>query len=315
MFRLIVARTLSGVLVLAIVSLIAFALAALSPRHPEVYRLGADAPIEAIEHVRASLGLDRPIAEQYVVWVVDALRGDLGRSYVSDVPVSAEIAQRAPRTLVLVFVAVLLAAGLGLTAGVFAAIYQGTWLDRLLTNTASVLQAIPGFWLGILLVTLFAIVLDWLPATGYVSPATSFTGWLRSIILPALALGLSSTAAISRQLRGAMISELKKDYVRSAVAQGYGRLQTAFGHAFRNALGPAATVIGFQTVVKLSTVVVVEKVFAIDGLGSLALNAVFRGDTPVLLGCVVTFAVVVIIVNLLVDLAYGWISPQSRSAV
>ena len=314
MFRLITSRALSGALVLAIVSVIAFTLAALSPRHPEVYRLGADAPIEAIEHVRASLGLDRPLVEHYLHWASDALRGDLGRSYVSDVPVSAEIGQRAPRTLVLVAMAVLIAMALGLTLGTFAAIYQGTWIDRLLTNLASVLQAVPGFWLGILLVTLFAIVLDWLPATGYVSPAVSITGWLSSVILPALALGLSSTAAITRQLRGAMVSELKKDYVRSAVAQGYGRLQTAFGYAFRNAMGPAATVIGFQTVVKLSTVVVVEKVFAIDGLGSLALNAVFRGDTPVLLGCVMTFAVVVIVVNLCVDLAYGWINPQAREA-
>jgi len=314
MFKTIVSRVLSSALVLTIVSLIAFSLASLSPRHPEIYKLGADAPIEAIEHVRASLGLDRSAPEQYLNWVTGVLRGDFGRSYVSDASVSSEIAHRAPRTLTLVLIAVLIASLLGLTAGTFAAIYQGSWIDRALTNSASVLQAIPGFWLGILMVTLFAITLGWLPATGYVSPSVSVTEWLRSIILPALALGLSSTAAIARQLRGAMVGELKKDYIRSAVAQGYGRLQTALGQAFRNALGPAVTVIGFQTVVKLSTVVVIEKVFAIDGLGSLALNAVFRGDTPVLLGCVVTFALVVVIVNLLVDLAYGWISPKSRGA-
>src|SRR5690606_26751833 len=119
-------------------------------------------------------------------------------------------------------------------------------------------------------------------------------------------------AAIVRQLRGAMVGELKQDYVRSAVAQGYGRLQTAIGQALRNAMGPAVTVIGFQTIVKLSTVVVIEKVFAIDGLGSLALNAACRGDTPVLVGTVMTLAVVVVIVNRLVDLSYDWRSPRSR---
>lgn len=315
MLKIIVSRVFSSVLVLTIVSLLAFSLASLSPRHPEIYKLGADASIEAVEHVRTSLGLDRSAPEQYFRWITDVLRGDFGKSYVSDLPVSSEIAHRLPRTLTLVFIAVLIASLLGLTVGTFAAIYEGTWLDRLLTNSASVLQAVPGFWLGILMVTLFAIVLGWLPATGYVSPSDSVSEWLRSIILPALALGLSSTAAIARQLRGAMVGEFRKDYIRSAVAQGYGRLQTALGQAFRNALGPAVTVIGFQTIVKLSTVVVIEKVFAIDGLGSLALNAVFRGDTPVLLGCVVTFAVVVVLVNLLVDLAYGWISPKSRSAV
>jgi len=314
MFTTITTRLFSGAMVLAIVSIIAFTLAALSPRHPEIYKLGADAPIEAVQSVRASLGLDLPVPQQYLNWALDAVRGDLGTSYVSDVSVSDEIRQRAPRTLILVFVSVLIAALLGVIIGVLAAVYQGTWIDRLLTTLASMVQATPGFWLGILLVTLFSVMLGWLPATGYVSPTVSFSGWIQSLVLPALALGLPSTAAVVRQLRGAMVGELKQDYVRSAIAQGYGRMQVALGQALRNAMGPAATVIGFQTIVKLSTVVVIEKVFAIDGLGSLALNAVFRGDTPVLLGTVMTFAVVVVIVNMLVDLSYSWISPKSRGA-
>lgn len=312
MLRAITTRLFSGALVLVIVSVIAFSLAALSPRHPEIYKLGADAPLEAVQSVRASLGLDLPVPQQYLNWAMGAVRGDMGTSYVSDVPVSEEIRQRAPRTLILVFVSVLIAAALGISTGLVAAMYQGTWIDRLLTTLSSMIQATPGFWLGILLVTLFSIMLGWLPATGYVSPLVSLSGWAQSVILPALALGLPSTAAIARQLRGAMVGELQHDYVRSAVAQGYGRVQTALGQALRNAMGPAATVIGFQTIVKLSTVVVIEKVFAIDGLGSLALNAVFRGDTPVLLGTVMTFAVVVVIVNMLVDLSYGWISPKAR---
>src|SRR5690606_4958481 len=156
---------------------------------------------------------DLPVPQQYLNWAMGAARGDLGTSYVSDVLVSDEIRQRAPRTLALVLASIVIASILGVSTGVLAAIYQGTWIDRLLTTLASMIQATPGFWLGILLVTLFSVMLGWLPATGYVSPSVSFSGWIQSLILPSLALGLPSTAAIVRQLRGAMVGELKQDYV------------------------------------------------------------------------------------------------------
>lgn len=313
MFNALIHRLAGACLLLAIVSLLAFGLTALSPRHPEVHRLGPDAPMSAVQEVRHSLGLDRPLAVQYTTWAANALHGDLGRSYVSDQPVASEILERAPRTLSMIALAMLIACALGLTLGVVASIHPQTWVSRLIAGFAALTQAVPSFWLGILLVTVFALLLGWLPATGYVPASVSVRGWLQSILLPSIALGLPSTAAIARQLCSAMTAALGEEYVKTAVAQGFTRMHVAMHHALRNAMGPAITIIGFQVVVKLSTVVVVERVFAIDGLGNLALDAVFRGDTPMLLGCVMAFALVVLAVNLLVDLGYAWISPKSRN--
>lgn len=314
MFSAFCSRLAGNAMQLALVALLAFGLTALSPRHPEVHRLGPDAPESAVQALRHSLGLDRPLAAQFSHWVADAVRGDLGRSYVSDRPVTEEIAPRLPRTLSMIVLAMLIACTLGLGLGLLAAIHSQTALARGVAGFTGLTQAIPGFWLGILLVTVFALGLGWLPATGYVPASSSVSGWLMSILLPSIALGLPSTAAIARQLRAAMAAELSEEYVRSAVAQGHGRVHVALHHALRNAMGPAITIIGFQVVVKLSTVVVVERVFAIDGLGTLALDAVFRGDTPVLLGCVLSFAALVILVNLCVDLAHAWVSPRTRGA-
>lgn len=314
MFNALIHRLTDAGLLLVIVSLLAFGLSVLSPRHPEVHRLGPDAPASAVQEMRRSLGLERPLAAQYTRWAGNALRGDFGRSYVTDQPVTSEILVRAPRTLSMIALAMLTACVLGLTLGIVASIHLQTWVSRAVAGFTGLTQAVPSFWLGILLVTVFALILGWLPATGYVSPSVSVSGWLQSILLPAVALGLPSTAAIARQLRSAMVGALSEEYVKTALAQGFTRTHVVLRHALRNAMGPAITIIGFQVVVKLSTVVVVERVFAIDGLGNLALDAVFRGDTPMLLGCVMTFAVVVLGVNLLVDLAYAWVNPKSRTS-
>lgn len=314
MISVLIEKAVGAVALLVIVSLMAFGLSVLSPRHPEVHRLGADAPESAVREVRHELGLDRPLAAQFVEWAGGAVRGDLGHSYVSDTSVAEEIAVRAPRTLSMVALAIVIACALGLALGVSSALARRPATRRCLAVFTGLVQAVPGFWLGILLVTLFALQLGWLPATGYVPASASVPGWLQSILLPSIALGLPSTAAIARQLRGALAGELGEDYVRNAVAQGFDRMHIVLRHALRNAMGPAVTIIGFQVVVKLSTVVVVERVFAIDGLGTLALDAVFRGDTPVLLGCVMTFALIVVVVNLFVDLAYTWINPRTRAA-
>lgn len=307
-------RLLQGMAMLALVSILAFGLSVLSPRTPEVHRLGPEAPESAVAALRADLGLDKPLVWQFTSWAGAALTGDLGRSYVTDQPVATEILERAPRTLSLVGASMLLACLLGLGMGALAAMFPSSWLDRSIQVLSSLFQATPGFWLGILLVTVFSLSLGWLPATGYVSPDQSVTGWLASILLPSLALGLPSTAAICRQLRSALIGQLGEEYARTALAQGFHRVYVTLRHALRNAMGPAITIIGFQAVVKLSTIVVIERVFAIEGLGVLALDAVFRGDTPVLLGCVMTFALIVIVINACVDMAYGWVNPRRRTA-
>jgi peptide/nickel transport system permease protein len=314
MLMTVATRLVGAVLLLVIVSVIAFSLTVISPRHPEIYRLGPDAPKSAVTEVRRSLGLDRPLIAQFLDWGRGLLAGDLGRSYVSNMPVAETILARAPRTLSMVGMAIVIACLAGGVMGLVGAVFEGTVIDRLMSAMTGLTQGLPSFWLGIVLVTLFALTLGWLPATGYVSPAESVTGWVQSILLPSIALGLPSTAAIARQLRGAMLGEMSQDYVRSAVAQGYSRRHIALHQVLRNALGAAVTVVGLQVIIKLSTVVVVERVFAIDGLGTLALDAVIGGDTPTLLGTVIVFAMIVVVINFVVDLLYLWISPTMRSA-
>lgn len=314
MLRTILSRLAVSALLLLLVMAEAFFLITLSPRQPEMYRLGEDASPSAVRELRDSLGIDRPLMTQFVHWVADATRGDLGRSYVTDRPVTEELAIRAPRTLSLLALSMLIATVIGFAIGMGAAMSQGMGADRLLGGGAALLQAVPGFWLGILLVTIFALILPWLPATGYVAPGHSLAGWLASLVLPAFALGLPSAAVIGRQLRSALIRELSEEYVRCAVATGASRRTAVLRHALPNALGPVVTTLGFQVVVQLSTSVVVERVFAIDGLGTMALDAVFRGDTPTLLAAVLTFGALVLLVNLLVDLAYGRIDPRVRIA-
>lgn len=310
MLHTVLARIATSFLLIAIVTTGSFFLTTLSPRHPEVYRLGHDAPASAVRELREQLGLDRPRAEQFGHWLSGVARGDLGRSYVTDRPVMDDLATRVPRTLSLLTAATLLAAVIGFALGISAALVHGGWADRLLSGVAALMQAIPGFWLAILLVTGFALMLSWFPATGYVAPTRSLNGWLASITLPSIALALPSAAAIGRQLRAALIRETAEEYLRCAIATGASRREAVVRYALRNAMGPTITILGYQVVVQLSTSVVIENIFAIEGLGSMALDAVFRGDTPALLAAVLAFAVLVLVVNLLVDLAYGWFNPR-----
>lgn len=313
MLRSISFKILTSFLSLLAITVVAFLLTSLTPRSPEVYRLGYDASPEAIADLRSQLGLNKPIHQQYVSWFSGVVRGDFGQSYVSGLPVFDELMVRLPRTLSLIAMATLFAAFLGFTLGIYAANSQGGWIDRSLAGVMAVAQAIPGFWLGILLVTGFSLMLTWFPATGYVELGQSWRGWLHSIILPAIALGMSSAAAIARQLRVALIQELSKDYVRCAIATGASRMEALFHYALRNAMGPAITILGYQVVVQLSSSIVVEKIFAIDGLGTMSLNAVFTGDTPTLLVTILAFAVLVLAINLLVDLGYKWVNPRVGS--
>lgn len=314
MLQQLLARLGTSVALLGVISLGVFLLTTLSPRHPEVYRLGPDAPASAVEDLRQELGLDLPLPVQFGNWFADAVQGDLGSSYLNGRPVVENLAVRIPRTLSLICAAAFLTAIIGFALGITAALYQGGVVDRVLSGVAALMQAVPGFWLGILLVTLFALTLNLLPATGYVPLSRSFTGWLASIALPAISLAFPSAAAVGRQLRTALNLEVGKDYVRCAVATGASRTQVVIQSALRNAMGPAVTILGYQIMVQLSTSVVIEKIFAIDGLGTMALNALFTGDTPSLLAAVLTFSVIVLAVNFIVDLAYGWLYPKAKAS-
>lgn len=314
MLRAVGIRLASLLGLVLVLSVGTFVLVHLAPQRPEAYVLGPEATPAAIESLHDDLGIDRPVPVQFVSWAGSALQGDLGTSYVSGEPVVNVIVDAAGPTLSMVAVAVVWTIVFGVLIGVLSAVWQGGPADRALSGISALGQAIPGFWLGILLVTVFALQLGWLPATGYVSPAESLSGWLRSVLLPSLALGLPAAAVVGRQLRASMVGELGKEYVRTAVAQGYNRWYVVRHHALRNALGPAITLMGFHVVVMLSTAVVVEKVFGIDGLGSSAVTAAIQQDTPVLMAAILAFGVIVLAVGVVVDLAYRWTNPRMAGA-
>jgi peptide/nickel transport system permease protein len=267
-----------------------------------------DADIQAlVEH----LGIDRPLIVQYGDWVSHAIRGDLGEAWTTTGTVREILALRLPVTLSIVtsaiFVMAIVSALLGITAAV-----RGGWADRVIQVVSIVGFAIPNFWLGLMLVILFALNLRWLPATGYVSFGSSPAGWLAAVTLPVTALVLSGIASASQQVRGAVIDALNQDYVRTLKARGVRMRSILFRHALRNALPAALTVLSVQFVALLGGAAIIERVFAIPGLGELTVRSAVVGDIPVLMGVVVTMIIVVILVNLLIDVLNAWANPKVR---
>lgn len=314
MWRLTAQRLLAFVPLLFLVSLLTFSISDLLPGDPAEIIVGDDATQEQVDLVHERLGLDRTWPERYGDWIGGAVRGDLGTSYYNSNEVVDMVSQRLPVTLSLTFGAVVVAAAIGVTAGVIGALRAGSWVDRSSTAVAAVGQAIPNFWFALLLVAGFAVQLRWFPATGYTALTESVTGWLRSITLPSIALGTSAAAIIARQTRGALVDVLQKEYVRAAIAQGLGLRRVIVRHALRNALVPVITVLGFQITVLLGGAIIVEQVFAMDGLGSLAVTAVRRRDVPMVQGLVLVSVAVVVAVQLATDLLYAYLQPKARPA-
>jgi|HigsolmetaAR202D_1030399.scaffolds.fasta_scaffold33632_2 peptide/nickel transport system permease protein len=307
-------RLLATIPTLLIVSVLAFALMHLLPGSMARLIVGDTATPEQVAEVEARLGLDDPLPAQYVRWTTDALRGDFGESLVTQPgrSVTAMLSESLPPTLSLAGMSILIMVGVGIPLGVAAAARSGGFLDRAITVATSVWLAIPTFWMAILLVRWFAAELGWFRSFGYTGLSKSFTGWLGSVILPSIALAGSSAAIIARQTRGAMIETLQADYVRTALARGVSRRGVLFRHALRNALVPVVTMIGIQSAFVLGGSLIVEQVFGIAGLGRLATGAVLNQDVPVLQAFVVVMALMVILVNLLVDVAYGFLNPKVR---
>lgn len=314
MWKLVAQRLLVLVPLLFVVSLATFSISDLLPGDPAEIIVGDDASQEQVDLVRDRLGLDRPWHERYGDWIGDAVRGDLGTSYYNSTKVADAVSQRAPVTLSLTFGAVVIALLVGVAAGVMAALRAGTWVDRTTTAAAAVGQAIPNFWFALLLAAGFAVQLRWFPATGYTPLTDSPGGWLHGITLPSVALGTSAAAIVARQTRGSLVDVLQRDYVRAAIAHGLGRRRVIVRHALRNALVPVVTVLGFQVTILLGGAIIVEQVFAMDGLGSLAVTAVRRRDVPMVQGLVIVSVVVVVAVQLVTDLLYAYLQPKARPA-
>ena len=308
----IVRRLFALIPVLLLVSLIAFALVHLTPGDPVATILGDKATPEDIERVRHQLGLDRPLPEQYVTWLFNALRGDLGRSVFIDQPVTGMILERIEPTLLLASAALLLTILIGVPAGVFAAMRHNSIVDQSLMVTALLGVSMPNFWLGLNLILIFSVFLGWFPSGGYVPISESFLGALQSVAMPAIALGFSQAALVARITRASMLEVLQHDYVRTARAKGLDWLDVNFGHALKNALLPTVTVVGVAAAVLIGGAAVTETVFTIPGAGRLVVNAVLRRDYPVVQGAILMVAFLYVLLNLLVDLLYVYIDPRIR---
>jgi peptide/nickel transport system permease protein len=305
-------RLLAAVPVLLGVSILVFSMLHLTPGDPVVLMLsggggsGASqgASAEAIERLRQELGLDRPVWVQYLRWIGNALRGDLGRSIWSNQRVTEMIVAQLGSTFQLTIAGLGLAVVLGVLLGVIAAMRAHSWLDSTIMAVASLGVSMPAFWLGLILIFIFSLRLGWFPATG--------AGGLNRLILPAAVLGLEASAIIARLVRSSMLEVMRQEYVTTARAKGLSERVVVLRHALRNALVPVVTVVGLQFGAVLSGTVVLETVFARQGIGRLAITAINGKDFPLVQGIVLFVATVYVFVNLAVDLLYGFIDPRIR---
>jgi len=313
MIRFFLNRLISGVVLVFVVATLTFMLMSLSGGNPARNILGEGATEEQVAAKAAELGLNLPIFERYWNWLTSALTGDFGSSWFTNEPVMSSLANKFPVTLSIVIVAILVTALIATVLGVTAAVRRG-WIDRFVQVFAVIGFALPNFWVALVLVTIFAVTLRLLPATGFTPFDTDPSKWALGLVLPVAALVTGTIASTAQQVRGATIDILERDFVRTLRSRGISKQSLLFKHVLRNAASPALTVLSLQFVGLLGGAVIIEKVFALPGIGSLAVNATTQGDLPQILGLVVVMVVLVVIVNLLIDLATGWLNPKARVA-
>jgi peptide/nickel transport system permease protein len=295
------------------VSIIIFGLQQLLPGDPALAMAGEDKDPEVIAQIRARYHLDQPIPIQYLFWIKGVLSGDLGQSIRLNVPVLDLIAQKLPVTLQLAVMAMIIALAIGITAGIVSAVAKGTWVDYLVSVMSLVGISTPNFWLGIMLIFVFAVSLGWLPASGYVSPFEDWRQSLATTIMPAFVLGNAIAGVLMRHTRGAMLQALSSDFVRTARAKGLPGRIVVLRHAMRNALTPIITLGALEFGTLLSGAVLTEQIFTIPGFGKLIVDAVFNRDYAVVQGVVLVTATSYIALNLLADLGYVLANPRLRT--
>ena len=309
-------RLLHAIPTLLLVTVVTFSITMLLPGDPALAFLGEAAAMDkvAYEAMRRELGLDQPIPVQYALWLGRALQGDLGRSVRTREPVWESMQARLPITLQLAVMAMLIALAISLPVGILSAVRPNSKLDLVSTILAISGLAIPSFWLGIMLIFVFALWLRWLPPSGYAPPSAGFGQNLQLMLLPALALGAEQAAVIMRQVRSALLEVLQQEYVTTAWAKGLGERSVIGRHALRNALIPVVTIIGLQTGRLIGGAVVIETVFALPGLGRLAADSIFFRDFPSLQGVILILALAVFLSNLVTDALYAYLDPRIRYA-
>lgn len=295
-------RAAQSVILLFLVTVIVFLILQLVPGDPATVMLGGQATLDEIELLRKQMGLDRPLVEQYLRYSAGVLRGDLGLSIRARIPVLEYIGQRLPASLALASAAFALVLIVGIPAGVVAAVKNGTVVDHVVMTMAILGQAVPAFWLGLLMIILFAVRLRVLPPFGFGSPA--------HLIMPALTLALLQTGLVARVTRSEMLGVLSQDYIRTARAKGLLETRVITKHALRNALIPLITVLGIQFGTLVGGAVVTETVFGWPGIGSLVVNAVYQRDYPVVQGVVLLLAGAFVMINFVVDSLYAALDPR-----
>jgi peptide/nickel transport system permease protein len=311
--KFVVRRLLLTIPILFLVSILAFTLIHLIPGDPAQVILGEESTPEAYEELRKQLNLDKPIVVQYSIWLGNVLQGNLGMSIISHVPVSTLIAQRLPATIELTIGTFLVALLIAFPTGILAAVRRGKIADYTSTFLALGGMSIPSFWLGMMAIIYFSVHLGWLPASGYVPFTQDPKNSLLAMILPCLATGLRESAVLMRMLRSSLLEVVNMDFVRTAKAKGLNEFNTVVGHVLRNAMIPVVTTSGLMVAGLLGGLVITESIFSIPGFGRLIVESVYKRDYVTVQGAILVSALLVVLVNLIVDLLYVVIDPRIKS--
>ena len=314
MTRFLARRGLAMLATLFAASIVVFLVLEILPGDPALVMLGVDAQPDTLAALRRQLGVDQPPLDRYLAWIGGLLTGDLGVSYTYGVPVAALIAERLALTIPLALMAMAITVALAVAMGVYAAARHNRPGDYGVMAATQLGLAVPNFWLGILLILLFAVHLGWFPAGGFPGWARGIAASLQALLLPAIALALVQAAILARATRSAVLDALREDYVRTARAKGLSRGQALWRHALRNALIPVVTVTGLQFAYLLSGAIVIENVFYLPGLGRLVFQAISQRDLIVVKDVVILLAAMVVVVNFAVDVLYAVIDPRVKVA-
>jgi len=312
MLGYIVRRILATIPVVTVVAILAFLLLRLTTGDPAAIIAGDSATTQQVAEIRVKLGLERPLVEQFVIWVGRIVRGDFGESYFFKKTVAELIRDRLEPTAALAVCTIMLAVALAVPLGVLAAAQRGTWIDRLVMGFSVLGFSVPVFVIGYALIYLFAVELAWLPVQGYQRLADGFWGFLERLIVPSSTLAVIYVALIARITRASVLEVLGADHVRTARAKGLGNTAVLLRHVLRNAAVPIVTVIGLGVALLIGGVVVTESVYGIPGLGRLTVDAVLARDYPTVQAVILLFSVVYVMINLLVDLTYTFLDPRIR---
>lgn len=312
MIRYILQRLIGMIVVMFLVVTIVFVIVRVTPGDPAAVMLGPEATQADIAQLRTQLGLDKALIVQYFYYLGQLIQGDLGQSIFLNQPVLSALADRAEPTFFLTLFAITIACVIALPIGIYAAYRRGSFIDQAATTIAMFAASIPSFWLGLILMQLFAVRFGLFPVSGYGGPDATFIDRMWHLSLPAVALGLVSSALILRFTRASMLDVLNDDYVRTARAKGLNEKRVILKHALKNALIPIMTVIGLTIAVLISGAVVTETVFSLPGIGNLVVSAVLRRDYPVIQGTLLVIAAIYVLINFIIDMLYLLVDPRVR---